>query len=262
MHINFNRWLLEQELKEQTGPHESQPESVLKQTQLYQLQSPAPPNERGTFDDLNPEWEKYQIKEGQRVFFSSTPFSGARHVTQKTMAKPQGLWYGCGDSWLQWMRSEMPSWVERANYLYEIKLGSNIFKISNENEFESFERKYRINPKEWTINAWKKLEEQGYNGIEICPYLWSKRMRSNWYYPWDVASGCIWDGRGLFSAELLVEKSAKVSEDDWAKKEKERMDKIMADSDKNRAKADAAKARLAAGWEKYRYDPQTGEKLF
>ena len=101
-----------------------------------------------------------------------------------------------------------------------------------------------------------------YNGIEICPYLWSKRMRSNWYYPWDVASGCIWDGRGLFSAELLVEKSAKVSEDDWAKKEKERMDKIMADSDKNRAKADAAKARLAAGWEKYRYDPQTGEKLF
>lgn len=221
--MHFNRWLLEQELKEDGASMQSQPMSASLQPQFYQLQSPP---QTGNYPTSST-WEGYQINSEQRVFFSSIPFKAARNVRQVTRAKPQGLWYGCGDSWLQWMRSEMPSWVEKANYLYEIELGSNIFKISNENEFESFEYEYNIRPSEHSISSWEELQEQGYNGIEICPYLSSKRHSSNWYYPWDAASGCIWDDRGLFSTKLLIEKSAKVSEDDWAKKEKERVDKIL-----------------------------------
>ena len=44
-----------------------------------------------------------------------------------------------------------------------------------------------------------------YAGIEICPYLSSKRMDEDsfWYYGWDVASGCVWDSKGITD---LVEK--------------------------------------------------------
>lgn len=41
---------------------------------------------------------------------------------------------------------------------------------------------------------WPKVA-QLYQGIVITPYIWRCRMAMNtfWYYPWDCASGCIWD---------------------------------------------------------------------
>jgi hypothetical protein len=45
---------------------------------------------------------------------------------------------------------------------------------------------------------WPKVAEH-YAGIEICPYLSNKRNDDDffWYYGWDVASGCIWDQKGI-----------------------------------------------------------------
>lgn len=38
-----------------------------------------------------------------------------------------------------------------------------------------------------------------YDGIIIAPYQWSCRMKYDWYYGWDVASGCIWNLRAIGS---------------------------------------------------------------
>ena len=43
---------------------------------------------------------------------------------------------------------------------------------------------------------WPKVA-QDYAGIEICPYRSDKRMSSDWYYGWDVASGCVWSSKGF-----------------------------------------------------------------
>ena len=31
-----------------------------------------------------------------------------------------------------------------------------------------------------------------YDGIEIAPYVWERRLEVWWYYGWDCASGCLW----------------------------------------------------------------------
>lgn len=36
-----------------------------------------------------------------------------------------------------------------------------------------------------------------YDGIEIAPYQESLRYDLEWYYGWDVASGCIWNFEGI-----------------------------------------------------------------
>lgn len=42
--------------------------------------------------------------------------------------------------------------------------------------------------------SWKKVRKN-YDGIIIAPYQWDCRNASEttWYYPWDCASGCIWN---------------------------------------------------------------------
>lgn len=41
---------------------------------------------------------------------------------------------------------------------------------------------------------WQSVSER-YQGVVIAPYHFSLRLVPGfeWYYPWDVASGCIWD---------------------------------------------------------------------
>ncbi len=38
-----------------------------------------------------------------------------------------------------------------------------------------------------------------YQGIIIAPYCYSIRLDNDcfWYYPWDCASGCIWDATAI-----------------------------------------------------------------
>ena len=64
---------------------------------------------------------------------------------------------------------------------------------------------YRTPHPESSIN-WKKVQNDGFNGIEICPYLFDKRMDAQWYYGWDVASGCIWNKSGIADVSLIAQK--------------------------------------------------------
>jgi hypothetical protein len=112
--------------------------------------------------------------------------------------KPKGLWYGIGTSWIDWVKSEMPSW-ERNN-IFSIDIDeSKIIKISNENELLEFNENYKseMENRPLSLIDWKKVSKD-YEGIEITPYLYKMRFdrRVFWRYGWDVASGCIW-GNGV-----------------------------------------------------------------
>ena len=162
-------------------------------------------------------WD-YNIRPDQKVFLSSEPWTTFKPTLQVKPdyagQKPKGLWYGCGDSWIEWIKLNMPgSFLEKANYLYEVKLGEEIIQISSDDEFDNFQSEFGfpLGKRGPAIN-WKEIQEQEYNGIEICPYNWERRMKSDWYYPWDVASGCIWNLSGVSDIVLLAEKGESNSE--------------------------------------------------
>jgi hypothetical protein len=144
------------------------------------------------------------MSKSNNIEFVPTPLS-----QQKIGFKPKGLWYGIGDSWISWVKSEMPDW-ERDN-VFTIEIKENyILRITNYDELIEFENKYltddfdkndrksiiisRMGDKQ--IN-WTKVAED-FLGIEIAPYIYKARDSHRWYYGWDVASGCIW-GDGVIT---------------------------------------------------------------
>jgi len=158
----------------------------------------------------------YLYDEDEKVFLSDKQFTKINKVVQDVtpsfVGKPKGLWYSCGDDWIQWASSEMPEMINKANYLYKIEVNYDKVKaVHSEAEFRIFEKEYGVKSKPWreiTID-WKKLQDDGFAGIEICPYFNSKRYTAQWYYSWDVASGCIWDPAGLIDFELIGERENK-----------------------------------------------------
>jgi len=137
-----------------------------------------------------------------RITISSGPIERIPSAPQSSGFKPYGLWYGCGNEWLEWLTYEMPQWIGK--YIYAIELNEdNILKITSDEQFSAFERTYGI-PGYGGVGKidWKRVSEE-HGGIEICPYRHSKRMSSDWYYPWDVASGCAWDSSSIKSIKLV-----------------------------------------------------------
>lgn len=146
------------------------------------------------------------ISQHERIVLSHEHKLKIRHENQTIDTKPNGLWYSCGDSWLKYILSEIPSFMERYNYIHSIKIGSNILKISNLTEFDAFNRQYSVEGTAGiTLIDWPKVAEN-YDGIEINPYQWNRRNHpdSFWYYGWDVASGCIWNPAGMSSSTKLI----------------------------------------------------------
>jgi len=145
----------------------------------------------------------------QRLIYSNEPFTSFRDTQQDPVdlsgdigpEKPNGLWYSCGDQWAEFIRGA--GWESRYNHLYEIDINENeMLMIRSTEDFESLEARYgrRGNaPQEWKNELhidWPAIARD-YAGIEICPYRGEKRTKSQWYYPWDVASGCIWSSRAI-----------------------------------------------------------------
>lgn len=134
--------------------------------------------------------------------------------------KPQGLWYGINDSWIDWCASEEMGWVH--DHIHEVILDeSKILKITNLREFNAFEKEYGgLDPLLARLErdfpgqmmnyrrgmesiAFDKVAEK-YSGLEITPYLYEKRLISMWYYGWDCASGCVWDASAVRDVKLFA----------------------------------------------------------
>ena len=148
-----------------------------------------------------------QASSYDRIVYSPKPITSFRNVKQegrsgREFAKPKGLWYACDKDWKRWVQREVPRWADDYNHKYLLDVNLNRMKvIRTEREMRIFHMgySYKANPQfDLVPNAidWSEVARD-YDGIEICPYQYKFRMDYSWYYPWDVASGCIW-GRGAF----------------------------------------------------------------
>lgn len=149
----------------------------------------------------------------KRITVSKTPIERFYDVDQSTEArwdKPAGLWYSCGPEWLNWMAYNMADWFDAVEYIYELEIDpEDILFIRTYEELRDFNRIFgkhlsrRGNGIDWNHVA------DNYKGIEICPYIWRARHEFDWYYGWDIASGCIWDSSAIigFKGERFTETS-------------------------------------------------------
>jgi len=125
---------------------------------------------------------------------SNTNLHTLHEVRQRNNCKPDGFWYEVDGDWRSWCQSEMPEWL-REKHLYAVVLGDeNVLRIATLAEFDEFTARYGPRCKSDSL-SWSAVAEE-YDGIEIAPYQYARRMSTFWYYPWDCASGCLWRPRG------------------------------------------------------------------
>jgi hypothetical protein len=146
---------------------------------------------------------KNQYK-SRRVLLTDEEFSLKTFDTQRypnrpdisvVRSKPRGTWYSRGEDWVDWMSTEQPDWMERYKHAYWLDLDyTKILRINNDQKFLAFERKY--GGVDGNGIDWQRVSSL-YSGIEIIPYFWKFRMQHMWYYPWDIASGCVWDSSAI-----------------------------------------------------------------
>lgn len=124
-------------------------------------------------------------------------------------SKPIGFWYGFGNSWIKWVKNEMPEWDY--NNVFKIQINdSKILQINTYEELYDFTMKYKSKKQIYDYKIdwidWIKVSKE-YNGIEINPYQYRAREKSrselSWYYGWDVASGCIWNPNSITKIEKI-----------------------------------------------------------
>ena len=146
-----------------------------------------------------------------RLHFSAKPIKKTRTTVGSLEPgwKPVGLWYSCGSSWEDWASAVGFGGI--GEYVYEVELNvSNMLFISTADELDKFTTKYAAPRSQdnsmfadrqlWNID-WEKVA-QTYDGIEICPYIASRRHKYMWYYGWDVASGCLWNKNAIVNLTL------------------------------------------------------------
>lgn len=153
-------------------------------------------------------WVKLAFSQ-KRLHVSRRPIGALEsYPNQGPDHKPRGLWYACGTEWIDFVNREYK--YGKGDYLYEITLNpSRMLFIDDPLDFMKFEKAYGVFYGRDKIIDWSKVAER-YGGIEICPYRYEMRMRSTWYYPWDVASGCIWDPSAV--SDIKEVKSSSIDE--------------------------------------------------
>jgi hypothetical protein len=118
--------------------------------------------------------------------------------------KPQGFWYSVDEDWERWCRSEQPDWLEGHHTHYVFLGKERLVYIKDVLELDAFHKRYKANPfihigLSTEYIDWRLVAAE-YDGIEIAPYLWERRLMGpphSWYYSWDCASGCVWRPRGI-----------------------------------------------------------------
>jgi hypothetical protein len=147
--------------------------------------------------------EALVLKLTDRVHMSGKTKIEFKTYDQRKASKPSGLWYGFGDSWLNWVKSEMPGWERSKFFKLELDL-SKMLRLEHSSDLLSFTKKYRIITEidsNYYID-WPKIAKE-YSGIEIDKYYYNHRYDLNWYYSWDVASGCVWNQNAIIKIKRI-----------------------------------------------------------
>lgn len=153
---------------------------------------------------------KAGVMNGQLIHYASESFTldhTRRYVQPEAHAfgKPTGFWVSvAGDKdWPSWCRDEGFA-IDRLAVEHAVTLASdaNVLHIKSVHDLDNFHDRYAVETEDvrryptrsfrsWPI-GWQVVAEH-YDGIIIAPYQWSHRLNMEWYYGWDVASGCIWN---------------------------------------------------------------------
>lgn len=171
----------------------------------------------------SPEVKTLHITAKDRIVTSLTPLELRLEVVpQPTEAryrpKPFGLWYACGRAWMEWTYNQR--WCFGFEHVQRLHLDtSRLLRIVTADQLTAFDAAYSdeglvgSDDNDYVVKAarrfnfgsidWPRVAER-YAGIEICPYQWKHRHSMMWYYPWDVASGCIWDTSIVRRVEALL----------------------------------------------------------
>ena len=108
---------------------------------------------------------------------------------------------GIGLSWIDWVRDEMPQ-LEHDN-VFKIDINEDkMLLIKNIEQLSAFDKEYGFSKYIHRVINWSKVASK-YGGIEISPYIYEGRMKYDWYYTWDVASGCIWEDGVITNIEKI-----------------------------------------------------------
>ena len=142
----------------------------------------------------------------------------SNYTQQKGTLKPDGIWYGCGTTWLDFIDTQMEGPRKNDTQIWSLKIDmSNVKKLIDPLEIADFTRRYKDidlyiktlqkNP-DWTSVA------RSFDGIECCPYpVGDRQFRYNytWYWGIDISSGCIWNTSAITHSQLVAE----LKEDGW-----------------------------------------------
>ena len=116
--------------------------------------------------------------------------------------KPEGIWItdDSDENWAWFCRREKFR-REGLRHVATVYVDpTNLLYLRTPGELDSFTREYSYPAgTPWRIGIdWNRVSEK-YDGIMIFPYQWSRRLSgdTSWYYGWDCASGCIWDGKSI-----------------------------------------------------------------
>jgi hypothetical protein len=115
--------------------------------------------------------------------------------------KPQGLWLGKGDNWLQYIKdNDMTDWLTEYCSAFSIKLGSNILELKDKEDYVNFTKRYSETPMKikWEVVAKK------YDGIiAYAPRRFAFDNSLSWTYGWDITSACVWNDNGIENVDLI-----------------------------------------------------------
>lgn len=146
--------------------------------------------------------------------------------------KPDGLWFGLGSAWIEFiMKENFYFKLHTYRYLYEIDVDlDKVMYIDTYQKWKEFSKQFRTKasqPNFFNIQSyvnWEKaIKESNLSGI-IIPTSFKqlyhtsdlrKRftpedyfMGADWYWTWDIASGVIWDAKGLKDLRLVYKRES------------------------------------------------------
>jgi hypothetical protein len=115
--------------------------------------------------------------------------------------KPHGLWLSVADEhgWKEWCEGEDFNIEGLAHSVdFAPTDSANILHLNSVGAIQDFTHEYKLQAggRYNLIINWARVTS-GYDGIIISPYQWSCRHDLMWYYPWDCASGCVWNLNAL-----------------------------------------------------------------
>lgn len=156
----------------------------------------------------------------KRYIISSELISSVKRVPieqQLTAIKPVGLWYGVGEEWVEYLRTNQILQGDH-RYLYEVVVDpAHVLQVRTIAETIKFVREFGKRERDrWTSGEgmalvdWRRVAQR-HLGVELSPHWGELRSSSitfreglDWYASWDVGSGCVWDPRGFKSLQLIA----------------------------------------------------------